>query len=148
MASRAYADSLAHQASDLAQITQSVDLYALVSMMRVISSTPIFESANRLVRLIGDSYLSPNKSLQELHRMADSGSIDALRDFSEACRAGKANAKPGRENDETFFYLQRGSGESHGCAMANQRTMHDALCAQHPEWIEADGSTKGVSSSL
>ena len=86
-ASRAYADSLARQASDLAQITQLVDLYALVSMMRVISSTPIFESANHLVRLIADSYLSPNKSLQELHRMVDSGSIDALRDFSEACRA-------------------------------------------------------------
>jgi hypothetical protein len=86
-ASKAYADSLARQASDLTQITQLVDLYALVSMMRVISSTPIFESANHLVRLIANSYLSPNKSLQELHRMVDSGSIDALRDFSEACRA-------------------------------------------------------------
>ena len=61
--------------------------YALVSMIRVISSTPIFESANHLVRLIADSYLSPNKSLARLHRMVDSGSIDALRDFSEACRA-------------------------------------------------------------
>jgi hypothetical protein len=55
-------------------------------MMRVISSTPIFESANHLVRLIADSYLSPNKSWQELHRMVDSDSIDALRAFSEACR--------------------------------------------------------------
>ena len=86
-ASKAYADSLARQTSDLTQITQLVDLYALVSMMRVISSSPIFESANHLVRLIANSYLSPNKSLQELHQMVDSGSIDALRDFSEACRA-------------------------------------------------------------
>jgi hypothetical protein len=86
-ASKAYADSLARQASDLTQITQLVDLYALVSMMRMISSTLIFESANHLVRLIADSYLSPNKSWQELHRMVDSGSIDPLRDFSEACRA-------------------------------------------------------------
>ena len=85
-ASKAYADSLTHQASDLTQITQLVDLYALVSMMRVISSTSIFESANHLARLIADSYLSPNKTLQELQRMVDSGSIDALRDFSEACR--------------------------------------------------------------
>src|SRR6476659_1942509 len=82
-ASKAYADSLARQASDLTLITQLVDLYALVSMMRVISSTPIFESANHLVRLIANSYLSPNKSLQELQRMVDSGSIDALRDFRE-----------------------------------------------------------------
>ena len=86
-ASKAYGDSLGRQVSNLAQITELVDLYALVSMMRVISSTPICESANRLVRLIADSYLSPNKSLQELHQMVDSDSIDALRDFSEACRA-------------------------------------------------------------
>ena len=40
-----------------------------------------------LVRLIAESYLSPNKSLQELHRMVDGDSIDALRDCSEECRA-------------------------------------------------------------
>ena len=62
-------------------------LYALVSMMRVISSTPIVESANHVVRLIADSYVSPNKTLRELHQMVDSDSIDALRAFSEACRA-------------------------------------------------------------
>ena len=85
-ASNAYADSLGRQASDLTQITQLVDLYALVSMMRVISSTPIVESANHLVRLIADGYLSPNKTLGELHQMMDSDSIDALRAFSEASR--------------------------------------------------------------
>ena len=69
------------------EITQLVDLYALVSMMRVISSTQIVESANHVVRLIADSYLSPNKTLRELHQMVDSDSIDALRAFSEACRA-------------------------------------------------------------
>jgi hypothetical protein len=59
----------------------------LVSMMRVISSTPIVESANRVVRLIADSYVSPNKTLGELHQMMDNDSVDALRAFSEACRA-------------------------------------------------------------
>lgn len=85
-ASKAHADSLVHQATSVAEITQLVDLYALVSMMRVISSTPIVESANHIVRLIADSYLSPNKTLSELHEMMDSDSIDALRAFSEACR--------------------------------------------------------------
>jgi len=56
-------------------------------MMRVISSAPIVESANHVVRLIADSYVSPNKTLRELHQMVDSDSIDALRAFSEACRA-------------------------------------------------------------
>ena len=86
-ASKAYADSLGRQASDLSQITHLVDLFALVSLMRVVSSPSIVESANQLVRLIADSYLSPNKSLHELHQMVNSGSIDALREFSEACRA-------------------------------------------------------------
>jgi len=74
-ASKAYADSLARQAANVGEITQLVDLYALVSMMRVISSTPIVESANHVVRLIADSYLSPNKTLGELHQMVDSDSI-------------------------------------------------------------------------
>ena len=85
-ASKAYADSLFHQATNFAEITQLVDLYALVAMMRVISSIPIVESADHLVRLIADSYLSPNKTLTELRQMVDSDSIDALRVFSEACR--------------------------------------------------------------
>jgi hypothetical protein len=86
-ASKAYADSLARQAANVGEITELVDLYALVSMMRVISSTPIVESANHVVRLIADSYVSPNKTLIELHQMVDSDSVDALRAFSEACRA-------------------------------------------------------------
>jgi hypothetical protein len=85
-ASKAYADSFVHQASNVAEIVQLVDLYALVSMMRVISSAPVFEKANHVVRLIADSYLSPNKTLKELHQMMDSNSIDALREFSDACR--------------------------------------------------------------
>ena len=86
IASKAYADSLARQAANVAEITGLVNLYALVSMMRIISSTPIVESANHVVRLIADSYLSPNKTMTQLHQMMDSDSIDALRDFSEACR--------------------------------------------------------------
>ena len=87
IASKAYAASLSKQVPDLVQVTELVDLYALVSMMRVISSSPILESADRLVRLIADSYASPNKSSQELRRMIDSDSVDALRDFAAACRA-------------------------------------------------------------
>ena len=86
-ASQAYADSLGRQAANIGEIAGLVDLYALVSMIRVISSTPIVESANHVVRLIADSYISPNKTITELHQMVDSDSIDALRAFSEACRA-------------------------------------------------------------
>jgi hypothetical protein len=85
-ASKAYADSFGRRATNLSEVTQLVDLYALVSMMRVISSEPICQSADHLVRLIADNYLSPNKTLGELHQMIDSESIDALREFSQACR--------------------------------------------------------------
>src|SRR2546430_13175777 len=73
-ASKAYVDSLACQAANVGEITQLVDLYALVSTMPVISSTPIVESANHVLRLIAESYVSPNKTLGELHQMVDSGS--------------------------------------------------------------------------
>jgi hypothetical protein len=86
-AAKAYADSFVRQAANAGEITALVDLYALVSMMRIVSSAPIVESANRVVRLIADSYVSPNKTLGELRQMIDSESIDALRAFSEACRA-------------------------------------------------------------
>ena len=85
-ASKAYAESLSRQAANLGEVTELVDLYAFVSMMRVISSEPIVQSADHVVRLIADSYLSPNKPLKELHQMIDNDSIDALREFSQACR--------------------------------------------------------------
>ena len=85
-ASKAYADSLFRQAENIGDVTQLVDLYSLVSMMRVVSSDPIVQSADHVVRLIADSYLSPNKPLKELHQMVDNDSIDALREFSQACR--------------------------------------------------------------
>ena len=85
-ASKAYADSLGRQVSNVAEVTQLVDLYALVSMMRVISSEPIFQNGSRLVRLIADNYLAPNKSATELQQMVHTGSVDALCEFSQACR--------------------------------------------------------------
>ena len=85
-AAKAHADSLIRQAASAGEVTQLVDLYALVSMMRVVSSPPIIESANSVVRLIAESYLSPNKPLSELRQMIENDSIDALRAFSEACR--------------------------------------------------------------
>src|SRR5215471_3004450 len=51
-ASKAYADSLGRSVSNIAEVAHLVDLYALVSMMRVISSPPIFEKGNRVVHVI------------------------------------------------------------------------------------------------
>jgi hypothetical protein len=86
-ASKAHADSLARQAANVGKSRSWSTCTPWSAMMRVISSAPIVESANHVVRLITDSYISRNKTLTELHQMMDSDSIDALRAFSEACRA-------------------------------------------------------------
>jgi len=85
-AAKAYGESLARRISDISEVTQLVNLYALVSRMRVMSSRATYESADKVVRLIVNSYLSPSKTLPELHQMVNSGTIDMLREFGEACR--------------------------------------------------------------
>jgi hypothetical protein len=55
--------------------------------MRILSSPRTIESAERVARTIIDTYLEPNKTFLELREMANGGSIDLLRDFSETCRA-------------------------------------------------------------
>jgi hypothetical protein len=40
-----------------------------------------------MLKKITNTYLEPNKAFPELSEMANSGLIDPLRNFSEACRA-------------------------------------------------------------
>ena len=61
-ASRLYADAFAH---DQAEVVNLVNLYALVSRMRVRSSPRIVETADRVVRVIIETYLAPNKYLNK-----------------------------------------------------------------------------------
>ncbi len=82
-ASKLYVDSLIHETSDVSQL---VRLYAMISRMRVLSSTTTIESADKVARMIVNTYLVPNKTFPELRDMVNSGAIDLLRDFSEACR--------------------------------------------------------------
>jgi hypothetical protein len=39
-----------------------------------------------MLKKIVNTYLEPNKTFPELRKMRDSGLIDPLRNFSEACR--------------------------------------------------------------
>ena len=82
-ASKVYVDALMH---DQAAIPPLVSLYASVNKMRVISTPEVTERADKLVRMIVEAYFSPNKTLPELRAMMESGALDFLRDFSEACR--------------------------------------------------------------
>jgi hypothetical protein len=63
-----------------------IALYAKISRMRIMSSPNVVDSADQIVQAIVDTYLAPNKTFPELRDMLDDGSIDLLRNFSDACR--------------------------------------------------------------
>ena len=83
-ASKLYADALVH---DQAEVSALVSVYALISRMRVLSSSAVIEAAEAVIRMILDTYFAPNKTFPELRELMDSHSIDPLRAFSEECRA-------------------------------------------------------------
>ena len=55
--------------------------------MRVLSSSAVVEKAEAVVRMVVDTYFTPNKTFPELRNLMDSRAIDPLRTFSEECRA-------------------------------------------------------------
>jgi hypothetical protein len=73
--------------SDKPDISGLVRLYAEISRMRVLSSEIVVTSAEQIVKKITNTYLESNKSFPELREMAETGLLDPLRNFSEACRA-------------------------------------------------------------
>ena len=82
-AAKIYGDALIH---DKLEITGLIDLHALVSRMRIVSSLPVIETAVNVVKAITETYSQPNKSSEEIEAMVSKGSVDILRSFSEACR--------------------------------------------------------------
>jgi hypothetical protein len=75
---------LQHDNPDIAAL---IGLYAKIARMRVLSSQTVLDHAEQIERTILDTYLEPDKTFPELREMANSGSLDLLRGFSEACRA-------------------------------------------------------------
>ena len=59
-ASKTYIAALQHTDTD---VTSMVGLYATISRMRVLSSAPVIEHADKIAKTIVDTYMSPNKSL-------------------------------------------------------------------------------------
>lgn len=80
-ASRLYADALVNNKSEISNL---VDLFALVAHMKILSSDEVIEAAEKAGRLIVDTYLSPNKEFADLPELMSG--MDPFRDFSDACR--------------------------------------------------------------
>lgn len=82
-ASTAYAGAIERTEVDAANI---IRLYALVTRMRVLSSQPVVDEANAVMRLIMDTYRAPNRTLREEAERMETGGLDPLLAFGEACR--------------------------------------------------------------
>ena len=82
-AAKIYGDSLINDHLDLSGL---ISLYALISKMRVVSSSAVIESATRVARVITETYNKPNKTQIELETMVEDGTIDLLANFSDASR--------------------------------------------------------------
>jgi hypothetical protein len=82
-ASLLYADAFTHEATDLAKIAE---LYAMISRMRLVSSKGIVDHAEKVSLTIINTYLAPNKTFRDIIHLKESGALDPLREFSEACR--------------------------------------------------------------
>ena len=68
--SKWHADADAFE-SDQPKLSNLVGLYALVSRMRVLSSPPVVESADSVVRVIIDTYLSPNRRFGDIKEVIE-----------------------------------------------------------------------------
>jgi hypothetical protein len=82
-ASKLYADAYE---SDDAKVSNLVNLYALVSRMRVLSSPTIVKSADEVARVIIETYRAPNRGFPDVLELLDENAMNPLREFSNACR--------------------------------------------------------------
>ncbi len=78
-----YGDAMTHQTED---ITTLVRLYAMIGRIRLISDRAVIDAAVRVGDAIIETYLGPNHTLHEMIGHVQSGALDVLSDFSEACR--------------------------------------------------------------
>lgn len=83
-ASRVYGEALT---SNEPKIPELVELYALLSRMRVLCRPETVAAGEKLMRSILDTYLAPNRTFKELRDLMTTGDrIDPLKDFSVAAR--------------------------------------------------------------
>ncbi|HVI27035.1 hypothetical protein [Hansschlegelia sp.] len=89
-ASTLFGDAFRHELDDPAKL---VNLYALVSKIRLFGEPETLKEAERVMRRIGETYFSPNKDLAAFADIRHAGDLDPLCDFSSACRAELAIAR-------------------------------------------------------
>ena len=82
-ASLLYADAFTHEGTDLSKLSE---LYAMISRMRLLSSSTIVDHAEKVSQMIIETYLAPNKTFRDVAMLKETGALDPMKEFSEACR--------------------------------------------------------------
>ena len=82
-ASKLFADAFEHELDDPAKLVQ---LYAIVSTLRLFGQPQTIKEAERVMNQIGATYFAPNKELRLFADITPSGELDPLYAFSNACR--------------------------------------------------------------
>ena len=80
---RLWVDALQHNTVDLQKL---LPLYALLSRIRLSSSEPVLQEAEKIIRTIISTYPQPNLTAEQIESQAANGK-DPLRQFSDTCRA-------------------------------------------------------------
>lgn len=71
------------------QIHVIIDIYAMVSVMRIVSSSQTLASAEKIMVETPQAYFEPNITVRELHERVERGDgVDPMKESSEAARAG------------------------------------------------------------
>jgi hypothetical protein len=91
-AAKCYVEALQ---TDKPNVATFVVLYAKMSRMRGISSPKVLAAADHVLKRIADAYSEPQLIMtnDRLRAMLGDKSMDALRDFGEACREEAASVR-------------------------------------------------------
>ena len=82
-ASKLFADAFEHELDDPAKLVQ---LYAIVSTLRLFAQPQTIKEAERVMNQIGATYFAPNKELRQFADITPGGELDPLYAFSTVCR--------------------------------------------------------------
>ena len=82
-ATRLFSDALTHKLEDVSKL---VNLYAIVSKLRLFASPLVLSAADDIIQRIIEVYESPQTDLHAVLQGGGKAEFDILRRFSEACR--------------------------------------------------------------
>jgi hypothetical protein len=90
-ASCCFADAMLESEPDTARLAM---LYGAKGRMRLVSSAPVINEANRILHKILETFADRNRSKAEARDFLDRDSFDLFADFGDACRAELVRLQP------------------------------------------------------